>query len=1258
MSAVPKPSSSKHIVRVKEGGQLRTFAVSKDEFLIGRDERADVRVPNTDVSGKHLYVKIIDGLVVQLRDPGSTNGTFVNGQRLEAGQEVILDSLSDEIRLGKVATINITPSSLQPTPKTPAPARLSMVKAPPTPPPAPKGLKIKHFDLDVAPAKPASLPEAVLSELETAEDPREDTESPEAQDPGDDNDRVVLKPEASRLMLQNEASRANIRPDTSRSEASRIDLLASRHMAGIGSKTGSIALASLEEPKDEAIVPDPSPAYSNLGDLNSDEISQEQAEAFQASAMAQEAAKAAQAAQEAARAAQAAHERAKAAQAAREKIKAEKAKAEAEARDRARAEAMAREKEKAELAAAEARLKAKAAAEAEEAAKAAQAAHEKAKLKSAADDAVQATLTLQKTARLEIEAFKKKAIADIELVQAEAVASAEALKQEGYKDGEDARQKAWKEIEALREEVKHEIEALRSAASIEIKIQQEEATAQADAIRETGQRDCENIKNDGRRDVEYLRAQVKKEVELLNYEGDRLKKESESLRTDIDRLKGENDRVRGEGDDLKILQREETNKLALLKQEIESVLKIAEVQKIQAEASIRELNTKKDGLVQETDQMQEKVLEAAKLRDTLAKERMDLDQQIRTSKQEADKIKAELEARAEELRQEIETLTHDQVANTDRLSELNEAVRTEEDILKTLQDSMRRERELNESDERRRKANVEALDAEYRVKRLSIDAQIGELEHRKTEIERQVGRLERQQSEAETQVARLRLDAQEFAAKLEASTAEQVAQIREDAERKAAKTKSDAEQYASKARTEADQYSSKTRGDAQSEADKIQQDCDDRVAAAKKEVDEYAAKIRNECEERTSKADKTLANFDQDVQKARDKREKYQADADRIAEGLKEQENALALYKKKTEDAKRETVVAQEQLREAQAQVDDVRKHADENIAQVRAAAELEASKVRDQVQEEIAQHRRNSIADTEREIERRKEELKIEFAEKGKIMQRELGDVKMREMRIIQQMQEEEKRAQRMRLEATLEEIIQKTMELARQKSITEAKPELRNVVQTILEGKTAGTLSVEADERSKKFWKKMAIRASVPAGVLLFFLIFPGIPGALKEKFLKTVAHEKNDSGVFLEQIKQRGLKYQPEMDRNYRGSYADNILYLEQYVDMKLSDKEQKEWTLVLNDFIVGRLGLSDRIIPDFMSAEAVMMQDLLKIREGMVPQFKDQGLSRMSDTEKAGADKLIGLLQSPENYQKFRVFEKDYYDSYLKRMKAAK
>jgi len=119
----------------------KTFTLSKSEIVIGRDINVDVIVNTAEVSRRHARL-YLDGSVYVVEDLGSTNGTFVNGQRLTT--PVSLRS-GDIIMLGEAASLvyevsqfdpnatMISPSSGQAVGPTPKPASV----APPqmTPPP-------------------------------------------------------------------------------------------------------------------------------------------------------------------------------------------------------------------------------------------------------------------------------------------------------------------------------------------------------------------------------------------------------------------------------------------------------------------------------------------------------------------------------------------------------------------------------------------------------------------------------------------------------------------------------------------------------------------------------------------------------------------------------------------------------------------------------------------------------------------------------------------------------------------------------------------------------------------------------------------------------------------------------------------------------------------------------------------------------------------------------------------------------------------
>ena len=69
-------------ITVRFGGGERTFAPG-DDVVIGRDIRADVRVPQPNVSRVHILLRCVDGRWVAT-DNDSMNGMFVDGRRVDS----------------------------------------------------------------------------------------------------------------------------------------------------------------------------------------------------------------------------------------------------------------------------------------------------------------------------------------------------------------------------------------------------------------------------------------------------------------------------------------------------------------------------------------------------------------------------------------------------------------------------------------------------------------------------------------------------------------------------------------------------------------------------------------------------------------------------------------------------------------------------------------------------------------------------------------------------------------------------------------------------------------------------------------------------------------------------------------------------------------------------------------------------------------------------------------------------------------------
>jgi len=85
------------LVGPQPDGQPDRWALDSDEFLIGRDARADLVVPQPRLSRQHARISRVEPCYY-LTDLGSRNGTFVNGRPIGAEPHRLYDG--DEIVLG------------------------------------------------------------------------------------------------------------------------------------------------------------------------------------------------------------------------------------------------------------------------------------------------------------------------------------------------------------------------------------------------------------------------------------------------------------------------------------------------------------------------------------------------------------------------------------------------------------------------------------------------------------------------------------------------------------------------------------------------------------------------------------------------------------------------------------------------------------------------------------------------------------------------------------------------------------------------------------------------------------------------------------------------------------------------------------------------------------------------------------------------------------------------------------------------------
>jgi hypothetical protein len=117
----------------------KIYPLEAPEIIIGRDASNVIAINDAEVSRKHAKL-ILQNSVYVIQDLGSTNGTFINGQRITTSQEL---KPGDTVTLGENIVLmyetafdpNATVVSSAPIPKTVAAIPKPVLT--PAPPPAP-----------------------------------------------------------------------------------------------------------------------------------------------------------------------------------------------------------------------------------------------------------------------------------------------------------------------------------------------------------------------------------------------------------------------------------------------------------------------------------------------------------------------------------------------------------------------------------------------------------------------------------------------------------------------------------------------------------------------------------------------------------------------------------------------------------------------------------------------------------------------------------------------------------------------------------------------------------------------------------------------------------------------------------------------------------------------------------------------------------------------------------------------------------------
>lgn len=81
-----------NLVRITKNGSTTAVPLTHERTLIGRHDECQIRVPIAGMSRKHCEI-VVDGGSIAINDLGSSNGTYVNQERIDGSQPLCAGDL-------------------------------------------------------------------------------------------------------------------------------------------------------------------------------------------------------------------------------------------------------------------------------------------------------------------------------------------------------------------------------------------------------------------------------------------------------------------------------------------------------------------------------------------------------------------------------------------------------------------------------------------------------------------------------------------------------------------------------------------------------------------------------------------------------------------------------------------------------------------------------------------------------------------------------------------------------------------------------------------------------------------------------------------------------------------------------------------------------------------------------------------------------------------------------------------------------------
>lgn len=341
-------------------------------------------------------------------------------------------------------------------------------------------------------------------------------------------------------------------------------------------------------------------------------------------------------------------------------------------------------------------------------------------------------------------------------------------------------------------------------------------------------------------------------------------------------------------------------------------------------------------------------------------------------------------------------------------------------------------------------------------------------------------------------------------------------------------------------------------------------------------------------------------------------------------------------------------------LEEARSESQLLRLKAEEFAKMTKEQAQNEANSLLQESQLKVSK----TQSDLEKEIETKKKEHQDEIQQMRTTLLRQLDDQK----KLHEQAERDRNQLRSTRLKKELSDVLK-----ARISPFLKDQGQVERV-QAIIGKSINAILLDEVDENDivdvnlsdfdpthqqnkvKKFWISTAVGL---VGLVIFVQLLPSIRRNLMETGRSIAVESEKKTIEKIEKTKKENdlwKDFKPEKTTDYKDTYVDRVIYMQDYVEIELSREYREKWIIALQDFFVHELRLSENNLVPFIAQEANVVRELEEARKKINGNFAEEGIKRMREIEEQFISRVRENVRKRSDYKKIMSFKEKFFIEY--------